>query len=248
MFEVRVGGLVFESDPRSFDSAFVVEPEGLTGWYDGPGTRGASVDRPMAHGAFDLPVFRGVRVVTVSGNVIASSEFELVKLRDSLTGLLADGELGVLTVADSGGAQHVSVRLSGDPKFSPHPSGLEGAFQVAFKAVDPRKYGEQHSFEGSTVQVHHYGNFTASPVIEVVGPRAAYTVSGPDGRAVQVTQALAAGQSHRIDFLKGRVYRNGSLQFGVLSEANFWTLPPGKRTSMSISSGSMTVHVDDTYM
>lgn len=249
MFEISVGDLRFESDPLSFDLAFVVEPDGLTGWYDSVDVKGNTVARTASHGDFDLPVFRKGRVVTVSGAVIASSEYELLKAGHQLSGLLADGESATVTVQDPSGVTSAVVKLSGAPKFAPHPSGLEASFQVSFKAVDPRKYGVQQSFAGSSVTAHHYGNFPASPVVEVVGPRSApYTITGPGGRKVTVSQSLTASQTHRIDFASGGVFRNGSRQMGVLTHFQPWTVPPGRRVSMSISSGSMTVLVNDTYM
>src|SRR5690606_26136953 len=126
------------------------------------------------------------------------------------------GGPGDLTFMTVDGSRRCSVRLSGEPKFS--RVGEEDAdFQIAFRAVDPRKYGEPGSFSGSSVQVFHRGNFPASPVVEVAGPiTGPYIVSGPGGRSITVAQSLSAGQTHRIDVASGYLYRNNVRQIGQI--------------------------------
>ncbi len=123
----------------------------------------------------------------------------------------------------------------------------EAAFQVSFWSPDPRRYGPVHSFSGPTAEVHHYGSFPATPEVRVTGPRAApYTVAC-EGHSVTVTQALTAGQEHRIDMGSGWVYRDGVLQLGVVSSADVFTIPPGRVVTVTGPS-SMTVLVPDTFV
>ena len=246
--EAMLEGLVFDGTGRPFPK-YTLGSDGLTGLFGGSGVRRESVSRPNQHGDFSLPGYRGARSFRLQGLVHSDSGFGQIQDLSAISSILGDGGSGVLSMQTEAGGRSVVVELADDPQVEILVYGSVARYMISLRAPDPRLYGVQRQFSGSTVMVHHYGNFPASPVVEVSGPRSApYTISGPGGRKVTVDQVLTAGQTHRIDFLKGRVYQNSTLQFGVLSEANFWTLPPGKRTSMSISSGSMTVHVDDTYM
>lgn len=247
MFEIVVGGTIFESAPSDYDHAFVVEPEGLQGWFDSVDVRGASTARPAAHGDFDQPAYRGSRIITITGNALATDEYELEAAGRQLTGLLANGEVGTISVAAAGETMFARVRLSGAPKFSPHPSGREAAFQISFKAADPRKYGDENRVTGGTVYASHLGNFHSRPIVEVTGPRTApYTVQGPGGRRIEVGLSIPSGVTDRIDFAAGGVIRAGVKQLGAITWWQPWTIPPNRRTLMSISSGSMTVITRDT--
>lgn len=243
---------VVGSNYRGGDPAgLYVTKDGLKGYEDMPSGRRDAVARPSAHGEFDLPVLRGPRVISVTGVAVASSAFELAGLRSLVTGCGADGGVVPVVFNHQEESLSVSARIV-QVTFTDRGyrgDGVVADFSIHMVCPDPRKYGERRLFSGSSVQVHHYGNFPASPVVEVVGPRAApYTVSGPSGRSVVVSQALTSGQTHRIDFASGGLFRNGVRQIGGLTHYRPWTIDPGKQTTMSISSGSMTVQVADTYM
>lgn len=240
--DVLVDGVLFERFPVAREGFVITELD------DPVGTKGEIVSRPSAHGDFDLPVFRQPRMITIKGAAYASSRWSIEQLQDMFYGILADGGHGDLTFMTVDGSRRCSVRLSGEPKFT--VVGDEDAdFQIGFRAADPRKYGEPREFSGSSVDVFHYGNFPASPVVEVVGPRTApYTITGPGGRTVVVAQSLSAGQTHRIDFSDGGLYRNGVRQLGHVTTYRPWVIPPKQQTAMSISAGSMIVRVTDTYM
>lgn len=242
-----IDGLVFDgTDSR--DAQFTIDLDGIKGLYGGVGVRGQAVSRDVAHGDYDLPRFREARILSVSGLILGRSHFDLTMLMQRMSGLLGDGGSSRLSILSEDGSRWCDVRLAQAPNVEQVVPGRVGRYQLFLRAADPRLYGERRSFSGGTVQVHHMGNFPASPVVTVTGPRAAYSVSGPGGRVVQVDQALTSGQTHRIDFRTGRVFRNNALQVGVLGQAGFWAIPPGRSSSMSISSGSMTVTLDDTYM
>jgi len=240
--DILVGGVLFERFPTS-RHGFV-----LSSFDESVGTKGERVSRPSAHGDFDLPVFRVPRMLNLSGAAYADSMWELEQMEQTFHGVLSDGSPGDLVFRGPDGSRHCRVRLSGEPKFT-RVGERDADFQIAFRAPDPRKYGEERSFSGSSVQVHHYGNFPASPVVEVAGPRTGpYTVTGPGGRTVTVAQSLSAGQTHRIEFASGALFRNGSRQLGQVTHFRPWSIPAGQRVAMSISSGSMTVKVLDTFM
>ena len=232
-------------------NGFYVKKGGLKGFDDMPAGRRDAISREMQHGEFDLPVFRGPRVPSLEGIAVAASGFELAKFGSLITGCDADGSGIEVFKTHLGQTLRMRARVV-EAAFSDRGSAgnrLLGDFSLHMVCADPRKYGENRSYAGGSVSAFHYGNFPASPVVEVVGPRTGpYTISGPGGRQFTVTQSLAAGQTHRINFRTGQVFRNGAVQSGAIGRSDLWTIPPGAQVAMSISSGSMTVTVSDTYM
>ncbi|MEQ6899016.1 hypothetical protein [Microbacterium sp. KR10-403] len=175
-------------------------------------------------------------------------------MRAQLTGLLADGGPGRLTVGSEGDSQWADVRLSGRTAVKVRGSTrTDAAFQVSFWAPDMRKYGELRSLPGSTVQAYQYGNFPATPVIEVTGSMPSGYMVASQGRQFVVNQALSSGQTHRIDLARGWLYRGSTLQSGAVDVAESFTVPGGgKPVSVVLTpvsgSGQMTVKVTDTYI
>lgn len=245
--EALLESLVFDGTGRPLPK-YTLESDGLEGLFGGSGVRRDGVARPAQHGGYSLPGYRDPRGFKLSGLVHSESWFGQENDLNAISSVLGDGGRGALTLQSEGSTRWAMVELADSPRCEVLVYGSIARYQLLLRAPDPRLYGTVHTFKGSPVDVHHLGNFPASPVVEVVGPRAAYTVSGPGGRSVNVTQALTAGQTHRIDFRTGRIYRNNVLQVGALGRVNTWTIPPGRQTGMSISSGSMTVTVADTYM
>lgn len=233
-----------------------VGPDGFEGWDDGGGeSRRESVERPGAHGEFDLPVFLGSRVVTIDGHALAWSASELGHLRGQIMGLGATGPRFKLTVDHQGQTLWAWARRGSKPTFKDAGirHGMHRArFMVQFVCADPRKYGETNTFPGGVAAVH-YGNFPATPELLVTGTMpAGYSVLGPGGKQFVVSQALTAGQSHRIDLRTGWLYRNGVLQVGAVSRADLWVVPTGGSVVHTLApvsgSGSLVVKVLDTFI
>ena len=251
MLRIRVGGLTILGAPRVNEPAvgLFVGPDGFQGWDDSTTGRRDSTDRPSAHGSFDGPLLRGERVFSVDGHAIAASAAELGHLRSRVTGLGGDGARVRVTVDHQGQTLWADAKV---PEATFRDLGFRGRrhrarFSLQFVAADMRKYGPVQSFPGASVQAFHYGNFPAAPVIDVVGPVAApYTVAS-QGKSYTVTQALTAGQTHRIDMSTGWVTRNGVLQVGVVSSAQTFEIPPGLPVTVT-GPASMTVKVTDTYI
>ena len=248
MLEVSIGGIRFESGPADPSACFLISPQGMTGWESGVGVRRDETKRPVAHGAFDQAGYLDPRVVAISGQILARTPSEVRWMAARLAGLLAGGGSGRLSVADDAGVKWCDVRLAATTQISTFGgTETEAEFQVQFWAPDPRKYGSVAVFSGASVQAFHYGNFAATPVVEVAGPVSApYTVAS-QGHQVTVTQALTAGQKHRIDMATGWVYLDGVLQTGVTSAVDVFTIPPGEAVSVT-GPASMTVRVADTFI
>lgn len=250
MIEISIAGVRFVGGLIGEPYGLFVKDRGFIGWESGTVGRREQAERPAAHGDFDLPMFRQARVVTISGHAIARSLFDLSRLRDQVTGLGSDGGLVRVHVSDEGDVRSADMRVvSADFVGTGRADWPRGDFDIELVASDPRLFGKFRTVSGSSVQVVNYGNFPASPVVEVVGARSApYTITGPGGRTVVVSQALTAGQTHRIDFASGGLYRNGARQIGGISVFKPWTIPANGQAAMSISAGSMDVTVADTYM
>lgn len=256
MLSISVDGVEILGRPRDGVSrveGLFVGPDGFNGWDDGVDVRREAVERPGEHGEYDLPVFNGSRVISIDGHVFAWSDDDLRFLRDRVMGVAADGGRHQLSVTHQGSTLHATVRRGAKPLFvdSGKRSGRRRAtFALYLVAADPRKYGEVHEYQSGEPAVH-YGNFAASPELIVTGTMPGYSVHGPDGRTLTVSQELAAGQTHRIDLLTGRVYRDGVLQVGV-RRGPVWTVPASSAAVHTLvpasGSGSLTVRVTDTFI
>ncbi len=224
-------------------------PGGWSGWDAGVTAAGEQVGRPAQHGDFDLPVYLGSRAVTATGIALARTPFELGRLRSQINGVGADGAAFPIAVEHQDETLTATARRidSGFTDQGRSHGWFTAAWSLDLVCRDPRKYGPEQTFTGATVSVHHRGNFPSLPAVEVAGPRSGYTVSGPGGRRIVVSQSLSAGQRHLIDFASGGLYRNGARQLGAVDVWEPWAIPPGTTVGMTCTGGTMTVRVPDTY-
>lgn len=242
---VRIGGFTLYGD-RFHGHGFHIGPRDsdFSGWFDSPDVDFSDLQRPGQFGVFGGVPESPARSIQVSGFVVARSASELTHWGSRVAGLAGRNER--LVVEADGNMQWADVRVR-DVRLVPTSFAPEGAFAFVLSATNPRKYGASQTFPGASVQAFHYGNYPAVPVVEVAGPVAApYTVAS-QGHSVTVTQALAAGETHRIDMSTGWVYRDGVLQSGVLGAADVFTIPPGREVQVT-GPASMTVRVADTFI
>lgn len=210
---------------------FVVDPDGLEGLDDGVAVKGETVSRPSQHGDYELPTFMDSRIVPLAGNCLADSPQRLAHFGRQFTGLLTGGS-GRVVFEHMGSTLwgRASLAPGAQKKFKVNAStATDARFQLQLKFADPRLFGESRPFAAATsLSLIHYGNFLSLPVLQVTGVMpSGYSIAGPGGRLFTVTQALAAGQTHRIDMATGRLYRNDVLQVGVVSRADMWGVPAG---------------------
>ena len=230
-----------------------VLPGGFKGWDGSPSGRREAVARPFAHGEFDLPVFRSPRVVTISGVAVAGSTYELRQLSEALTALGADGEMLPLVVDHEGQELKAYARVI-EVTFT--DEGKRGArqrakFSVNLVCPDPRKYGVTNVYSGDgSVLVWQRGNFPGLPQIRVSGASSSgYTVTGPGGKKIVVSRALASGSPHTLDLATGALLVGGSRVLGGVASYQEFTIPPKKKATVSVSSDlALQVTVPDTYM
>lgn len=218
-------------------------------WGDMPGVKADDVERPMADGNFPGVSYLDARNLDMDGFLVATSHEKLVhqinrlKAQRGRTVRVTVEEPGLTTWADAE-IRAVRVSLFG--------FAAEAHFEIQFHMPDPRKIGSPDELApfGSGVQAFHRGNYASTPNVTVTGVMpSGYRINGPDGMFYQVTQALAAGQTHRIDFETGFLYRNDVLQQGAVSRAEVWTIPPGLGVVMTLVpvSGSGTLAVTPPY-
>lgn len=241
---VTIGGLVFESDPRDVDDAFLLTR--LTGWFGAAGVRREETQRPAAHGSFDSPGYRDAKVPFLEGTVTARSPGALAHKCRQLEALLSDGGQERVSVQDERG--HVTwqvVRLAQPAVVTDFGDGETADFQVGFWSPLAETYGEARLFTGSSAKVYHRGSLPAPVRVRIPNGPAAYTISSPGG-VFQVAGAPSGGE-HVVDLRTGRVTRNGVLLSGVVTRAETWDVPAGPGWVHSISAGSPTWETVDTF-
>lgn len=244
---VTLGGLTFMGDGTN--ATYTVAA--LPGWLDGVGTRRDSIPRPSAHGDFDVPTYLSGRVVSIVGMVHAGSVSAYEAAIADLTGLLADGSSGEMSVAQASGTLTAMVRRDGEPDIQHVVYGQTARFRVQFWAADPRRYGVTHTYGPlSTVTgVSQDGNFPASPVLTVSGSSGGgYTVTGPGSRLITVTEPLVTGFPHTLVLASGALMVDAARVLGGVSVYEPWTVPPGVSVTVSVSAGTVAVEVRDTWL
>lgn len=245
--QVRLLELLFDGTGNS-DAKYTVELDGFTGLFGGLGVKAETLSRPFAHGDYSLPLFREARVLRLRGHVFSDGLFNQQLDLTVLGGVLADGGRTQLSVEADMGSRWCTVELADAPDIEILVPGRVARYQLVLRATDPRWYGAPQRYSGNEVSVFHYGTADAWPSVEVLGGRAPYTISGPGGRRVEITQPLAGGSKHVFEFKTGRLFKDGVLQVGAVGRADVWPIPAGSPVTMSMSSGSMNVLLDDTYL
>ena len=233
-------------------SGLFVGRDGFQGWDDTPDAVREAIARAGAHGEYDLPAFQAARVFSVDGHAIAWSDQGLDTLHDIVTGVGAAGSRFKVTVTNRGRTLHAFARRGGKALFQDlgfRTGRRRASFQLQFVAVDPRKYGTERTYPAGAEAIQQ-GNFPASPVLEITGPTPAYTIGTSIGRQLVIGQALAAGQTHRIELRTGRIYRNGVLQIGAITAGGTWAVPPAVPGVVHTITGpgALLVHLTDTYI
>lgn len=249
MLTARIGGIAFEGSPADGQSAYMISPDGWSGWDDGTAVRREAVSRPGAHGSFGTRGFRDSRVISIAGWILASTSTELQHMRNRLMGLLADGDSGRLEVEQPLGTTWANVMLADIPSVKVRgATECEAEYQIQFWAPLPQKFGDVRTFAAGAPATH-YGNVLATPRL-LIGPGAGgYTVTGPDGRVVVVATAPAG--EHYIDFATGGLFTAaGVRQAGTISVYQPWEIPVGSPGVVATISGSRTLfqQVTDTFM
>jgi hypothetical protein len=136
MTTVEFGGVTFDDEASTGFSL-----SKLVGWYDSAPARYQADSRPQANGSFRPgTIYRDPRVVSVEGSWSGDSLADAYEARDTLAGLMADGQETTFTVTDPVDTRWCSVGLSTAPTMD------DGLYQPFFKfafdviAADPFRY------------------------------------------------------------------------------------------------------------
>jgi hypothetical protein len=244
MESVRIGSWLANAGAGS--DGFTIEE--IVGWDDSPDYRTTDIERPQAHGSFEVPAFAGSRRVSISGLCFGDSELELGHLKHQLSGLLSDGLFSRIVVEYQGVTSWADVQRVGS-KFSTIVAGSIARYQLQVWAADPRKFGETRTFAGG-VASYHYGNFAASPVHTITGVAAGYTINGPGGKTFTVTQAVTDGNPHTVDMATGFLEVGGVVVVGKVTSADVWAVPAGGTVTHTLTGAGLTLStaVTDTYI
>lgn len=142
MASISVGGVTWHNSGATPDADGVrwIFTD-IDGWHDGSPTKGTKTDRPQAHGSFAERVWRGGRLVTLTGYVEAPTRALASGAQIALAALLAEGTFDELTVDDEDqGVLSARVRLEGQPAIDWF-GHTDITCQFGFFAPDPLRYG-----------------------------------------------------------------------------------------------------------
>lgn len=252
---VVVAGL--EMYGRPGPSPFAIVEDGLDGWDDGVALRGDKTARPQAHGSLSKKRYQESRTVTITGKVLGQSVRDREVQMNRLSGLLAGGDEGRIQVSKGGITQWADASRD-SLSIDPIRGTMNADFQLQLWCPDPRKFGRENgpfiATVGSGVSgVRHYGNYPAPPRFTVTGNFPGGYVLTIKGQVFTVTQPLAPGQSHFIDYDNGRLRSNGVIVHGGVGYGFIPHVNPGVPTAISIvprttGTGTASLSLLDTYI
>lgn len=235
----------------------VITPDGFKGWDDGVDMRINDTPFPQAHGSMNFPGYQSARTVSISGKAFADSNPDLRWLRNKLTGVLAGGGLGRIQVDRDGDMTWADCRLASKTKFDEVGGTNTADFQIQLWCPDPRKYGKTRTFVASVgsnaANVHHRGNYDATPRFVVAGSMpGGYTLT-LKGQVFNVTEPLVSGHPHSIDYGDGRLRIDGAIVHGGLGYGFTPLVTPGVPTALAIvpattGTATATLTLLDTYI
>lgn len=238
---ITLDGVYFRGDMSR--AMFTIEHGALNGWFESPGVRRDSTPRPTGDGVFTAPTYRAGRSVAWTGLIHSTSHAEQRRAFEQLAGMCSGRGLYRLTVQDGTDATWADVQLLQAPDVTILAAGRLARYDVEVFAPDPRRYGELRSFS-SGATVYHRGNAPAYPVIRIASALAGYSITSPAGTFT--VAGATAGGTHLVDMRTGRVTRNGVLMPGVSSGAT-WPIDPGTGMTVTVSGGSASIEVPDTF-
>lgn len=224
----------------------------ITGWFERGGVKQQREERPWGDGDFPAPSFRGAKLPAFEGKCFTHSGAEQHKALELLEAMLGNGKMTRLSVQGPTGLTWADAQLDSEPSFTLDRYAETLSYRATMYVPGGYRYGDENVSASGEVAFHR-GTADAVPRFEVTG-------SMPSGYSIRtslgiftVTQALAAGQTHTIDFADGGlVYRNGVLQSGVYAHPRqMWSVPKGTglvHNLVPISGpGALRVILRDTY-
>lgn len=247
--------LNFRSYKVGTGGQFILDPTALTGWDDGTSTRRDATVRPVSSGDFVEPYTFSARLIALSGTAVATSRGELQRMRDTLTGVLANGEYSELRVETGASVRYAIVGIENKVEWVQHLDNV-AVFRLELYAPDPYIYGAERivtlgatseagggleyslnyplnynaqSLQPLTPPLTNAGNAKAWPRFKVTGDYYSGFIL-TDGRDRKVTYDGAVTRSSpvEIDMGRGTAIQNGIDKSVLLSQRDWFSLLPGE--------------------
>jgi phage-related protein len=252
---VTIKSTVFRSFRTGTAGQFVLDPTALTGWTDGTNVRRDDTVRPVSSGSFTEPYTFSSRLIALSGTAIANDRSELQTMRDTLTGLIAEGEYTEVAVETSVGTRYATVGLEGSVSWIQQLDNV-AIFRIEFYAPDPYIYGVERTINlGSTTSagggliyplmyplkynpvntdmqdssVTNSGNVVAWPKFKITGDYySGFSLSDGRNRKVTYTGVVSRNSPVTIDMEKGTAMQGDSDRTVYLSERQWFSIAPAE--------------------
>lgn len=250
--------LPLAADLPQFNKQIVLDPNAITGWLDGPGTRRDTTPRLAVDGDFYEPAVNSARMISITATAIALTPSLLQQLRDELMGQCEDGTYEELWITTDTQQRMALVGYEGTPQWVPL-SDTAASVKIDLYAPDPRVYGDWQSFtlsqggnSGSLkyplkyplnffrpaserdASVKNNGNTRAYPSFKVTG---GFTqgFSITDNRNSRVTFSGIVTQQAPviIDMFKGTATQNGVDKSALITVRNWFSVKPGETLTPS---------------
>lgn len=254
-FEARCAGVTFTG--RRFDhtpGVYVREVEGLMG---GGSTKYDSLPSGLSAGDGEADAVNrreDPRIISITGFVYERTMIELGHTLRRLDALLT-GSAGLAEFQWDEFGETFSTRVRRGQTQPPRRRGATrfADYTMRFRAPSQPYFGEKRTAgPGSTILLRNEGTFQSAPVFTVTGnmPSGYKLVSG--GVEYVVAQALAPGQTHRIDMRTLLVQRNGVAQVGAAASPRFIGVPAHSVAAVALvpaaGSGQISSEWSDAYI
>lgn len=241
---------------------FVLDPTAIIGWTDGTAARRDATPRATSNGDFSEKASMSSRLISLSGSAVGKDREELQELRDTFTGLLADGEYTQIAVETSIDTRYATVGLEGTPSWV-QQSDTVAIWRLDLYAPDPYIYGVERSIHlGATTDVggglsypltypinynaqnqtavnpyiNNKGNVPAWPLFVVTGDYfSGFTITDGRDRKVSYTGSVSYYAPVVIDMAKGTATQSGVDKSIYVSERGWFAIQPNQSINPAFS-------------
>ncbi|TFC59404.1 MULTISPECIES: hypothetical protein [unclassified Cryobacterium] len=224
-------------------------------WTDGVDLEVESIKIPGSDGYYDLEGTLSSRSPVIRGYALAPTLGDLGQMRDALKSVMGK-PLQNLTVKQFGDTRFAPAKVDTKPRFTPQGEFPEATFSLLLHCPKPQQFGGLNGdtvATGATLTANNYGNRKGTATLTVDGNMPnGYTIAGPDGKLITVTQPVVPGSPHNLD-LGGRFLRiGGVIVMGGISRFDQWAIPGGWKADMTCipvsGSGTFGYSGRDTYV
>lgn len=256
---INVGGLTFSSRNAKSAPQFVLNPDAITGWYDGVSVKRTSAVRPGSFGDFAEPGSRNARLITITGTAVAKDAIGLHKMRDDFMGILGSGGYEEMSLQNKSGTRYAMVTLEGTPGWVQQIDNA-AFWKLDLYAPDPRIYGEQKTLTLGTSSVSsgglayalkfplnfhtdiqdqlrvvsNAGNSNSWPMFRVTGNLpAGFVLSDNRGNLVRYEGPVSQYAPVLVDMGRGTAVQNGVDNSVLLSIRQWFPIEPNQSLSPS---------------